>query len=245
MRRVNADAANSLLPGPDSSHAAAGGYPPTVWVEPAGAARVALLMLHGLDMTPAQFAPMLRSLKLPALVALPAGPVARPGGQCAWWPVDDALRDARLARGPADLHDSHPPGRDAARQAVHAAAAALRARAPGLPLVVAGFSQGAMLALDGVLQSPPLAVDALVLWSASRLAFSEWAPALHRLRGVPVHLLHGRADANLDLAAAHALRDALEAEAAVVRMATFDGGHEIPLQAWVGLRRLVRDLAAR
>ena len=91
---------------------------------------------------------------------------------------------------------------------------------------------------------PALAVDALALWSGSRLAFSEWAPELHRLRGVPVHLVHGRADANLGIAAAEALRDALAAEGADVRWSPFDGGHEIPLQAWVGLRRLLRELAA-
>jgi len=221
----------------------AASYPPPVWVESNGDASVAVLLLHGLDMTPAQLVPLVRSLKLPALVALPSGPVERAGGHRAWWPVDDALREARLQAGPADLHDSHPPGRGHARAAVHAAAQALRARAPGRPLVVAGFSQGAMLALDCVFQAPPLSVDALALWSASRLAFSEWTPALHRLRGVRVDLLHGRADANLGIAAAQSLRDALAAEDADVRWSPFDGGHEIPLQAWVGLRRLVRELA--
>jgi phospholipase/carboxylesterase len=244
MTTVNDAPANSSTPATDLPGPVAPGSPPMVWVEPAGEARAAVLLLHGLDMAPAEFAPLLRSLKLPALVALPAGPVERAQGGRAWWPVDDAVRDARIRGGPADLHDSHPAGRDRARCAVHAAAAALRARAPGRPLVVAGFSQGAMLALDCVLQSPPLAVDALALWSASRLAFSEWVPALHRLRGVPVHLLHGRSDANLGLAAAQALRDALLAEQAQVHWATFEGGHEIPLRAWVGLRRLVRELSA-
>ena len=201
-----------------------------------------MVLLHGLDMSPAQLAPLVRSLKLPALVALPSGPVERASGRRAWWPVDDVAREARLKAGPADLHDSHPSGRDRARAVVHAGARALRERAPGLPLILAGFSQGAMLALDCVFQEPPLAVDALALWSASRLAFSEWAPAMHRLRGVRVDLLHGRADANLAIAAAQSLRDALVAEDAEVRWSPFEGGHEIPLQAWVGLRRLVREL---
>ena len=103
---------------------------------------------------------------------------------------------------------------------------------------------GAMLALDAALQAPPLQVEALALWSGSRLAFTEWQPSLHRLRGVPVHLVHGREDANLGLDAGLALRDALAAEGAAVRWSPFDGGHEIPLHAWVGLRRLVRELGA-
>ena len=215
-----------------------------MWIEPVGTPQAAVMLLHGLDMTPAQLAPIAASLKLPALVVLPSGPIERPGGGRAWWPVDDTARAARIATGPADLHDSHPRGREPARDAVHAAARALRERAPGLPLVLAGFSQGAMLALDAVLQTPPLPVDALVLWSASRLASAEWTPALHRLRGVRVELLHGRADPNLAITAGHSLRDALAGVGAHVRWRPFDGGHEIPPQAWLGLRRLVRALAS-
>jgi phospholipase/carboxylesterase len=229
---------------PGAGRSSGDSYPSTVYIESTGPARVVVMLLHGLDMTAGQLAPIVRSLRLPALVALPSGPVERAYGQRAWWPVDDAAREARLRAGPADLHDSHPPGRDRAREAVRGTALALRERAPGLPLIVAGFSQGAMLALDCVFQSPPLAVDALALWSASRLAFSEWAPAMHRLRGVRVDLLHGRIDANLAIAAAQSLRDALVAEEADVRWSLFEGGHEIPLQAWVGLRRLVRELAS-
>jgi len=219
-------------------------YPLTVWIAPVGAPRAAVMLLHGLDMAPAQLAPIATSLKLPALVALPCGPVERAGGGRAWWPVDDAARAARIEAGPADLHDSHPGGREHAREIVLATARALRERAPGLPLVLAGFSQGAMLALDAVLQSPPLPVDALALWSGSRLAFAEWAPALHRLRGLRVDLVHGRADANLAIAAGLSLREALADAGAHVRWLPFDGGHEIPPQAWLALRRLVRELAA-
>ena len=227
----------------DDADCAPGAYPTTVWVEPVATLRAAVRLLHGLDMDPARLAPIVRSLKLPALVALPRGPIARAGGGRSWWPVDDAAREARMRDGPADLHDSHPHGREPARELVHATAHALRERAPGVPLVLVGFSQGAMLALDAVLQAPPLAVDALALWSGSRLAFAEWAPALQRLRGVRVDLVHGRADANLGIAAGRSLHDALEAVGAHVRWLPFDGGHEIPPQAWLALRRLVREVA--
>jgi predicted esterase len=219
--------------------------PPIAWIEPAGAARAAVLVLHGLDMSPSWVAAAVASLRLPALVGVPSGPVARAAGLRSWWPIDDRQRDRRLALGASDLHAVDPSGRAPARAQLHAAAHALRARAPGLPLVVAGFSQGAMLALDAVFQDPPLDVDALALWSASRLAFEQWRPALQRLRGVRVELRHGQADANIAIGAAHALRDALVEGGADVRWMPFDGGHEIPLGAWTGLRRLVREIGAR
>jgi phospholipase/carboxylesterase len=99
-----------------------------------------------------------------------------------------------------------------------------------------------MLALDSVFQEPHLSVDALALWSASRLAFEQWRPALQRLRGVRVELRHGHADDNIAIDAAQALRDALVEGGADVRWIPFDGGHEIPLGAWTGLRRLVREM---
>ena len=242
---VRMDAVNErdVLPPEPGAESSGDAYPPLVWITPAAPPRASVLFLHGLDMAPAQLAPLLGSLNLPARVAVPAGPVLRADGGRAWWPVDDAARNARLAAGPSDLHAVHPAGRAPARDAVHAAARALRARGPGLPLVVAGFSQGAMLALDGVFQDPPLRVDALALWSASRLAFDEWTPTLHRLRGVRIDMAHGQADANLSLAAGESLRDALVAAGADLRWSAFDGGHEIPLRAWVGLRRLVREVA--
>ncbi len=223
-----------------------------------GVARAAVLLLHGLDMAPQTLAPFVRTLRLPAWVALSAAPLARPGGGRAWWPVDDAARALRLASGPSDFAAMDPPGRAAARACVREALAALRARAgPGVPLAVAGFSQGAMLALDALLVDDDVAgegavagdgerpaacgVDALMLWSASRLAYDRWAPHLSRLRGMPVQQLHGRRDANLGLAAGESLRDALVAAGARMEWVAFDGGHEIPLAAWVGLRRWVRE----
>src|ERR1700756_327791 len=111
-----------LAVNPHAAAAPPGAYPPTVWIEPVGTPRAAVMLLHGLDMAPAQLAPIAASLKLPALIALPSGPVERAGGGRAWWPVDDAARAARIEAGPADLHDSHPHGRQHARAAVLATA---------------------------------------------------------------------------------------------------------------------------
>jgi len=212
-------------------------------VPPVGPARATVLLLHGLDMAPDTLAPMVRALRLPAWVLLPCGPLPRPGGGFGWWPVDDGARQARLAAGPGDFVQRDPPGRAPARERVAAAAHRLAGLDPALPLLLAGFSQGAMLALDALFLGPPLPpVAGLALWSGARLAFAQWQPQLHRVAGLAVHQVHGRADANLSLAAGEALRDALRGAGAALRWTAFDGGHEIALPAWVGLRRLVREV---
>lgn len=209
---------------------------------PAGTARAGLALLHGLGMDPAVLRPFLRSLALPAWCLVPEGPVDTGGATRAWWPVDPARRQARLAAGPSDLFDRHPAERDRAHAALDRALARLRQRAPGLPLVLAGFSQGGMLAVDHSLRSGGPVPAALALLSSSCVALDEWAPHWHRLRGVPVLVAHGRHDDDLGFGAGERLRDMMEAAGARVRWLPFDGGHELPLVVWRALRRFVTEV---
>ena len=201
-------------------------------------------MLHGLGMDPAVLRPFLRSLALPAWSLVPEGPVDTGGGTRAWWAVDPAKRQARLAAGPSDLFDRHPAGRPQAHAALDDALASLRQAAPGLPLIVAGFSQGGMLAVDHALRGRGRPPSALALFSSSCIALDEWAPHWQRLAGVPVLLAHGRGDDDLGFGAGERLRDQLLAAGARVRWLPFDGGHELPLVVWRALRRFVADVAA-
>jgi phospholipase/carboxylesterase len=94
-------------------------------------------------------------------------------------------------------------------------------------LVLGGFSQGAMLALDVALhrETPP---SALLLMSCTLLAESEWGPRFGTLAGVPVVLSHGRNDMLLPFPIAELLRDRLREAGAIVDWHPFVGGHEIP-----------------
>ena len=204
--------------------------------------RALLVLLHGLGMRPEVLVPFPHALALPVIAAVPGGPVVHDDGARAWWPVDLAARRERLAdpqRGPTDLVDRHPPGREAARAVLAAQVAALRAAWPGLPLVLAGFSQGGMLALDHLLCDEGTSVQGLVLMSSSRIAAQEWALRWPRLAGLQVLVAHGRQDADLSFGAGEGLRDALLAAGAKVQWLPFDGGHEIPLIVWRALRRFV------
>jgi hypothetical protein len=91
-----------------------------------------------------------------------------------------------------------------------------------------------------------LEVAALVVLSASRIAFDEWQPLLlgGRVRGLPVLVSHGEADADLAFGAGEALRDGLAAAGADVTWVPFAEGHVIPTVVWRRLRGLLHDLAA-
>jgi len=203
-----------------------------------------LLFLHGLDMSPEGVMPVLQALRLPGPVCMPEAPFEDAQGR-AWWPVDRQARAQRMARGPADLHDANPQGREAARAAVQQCVVQIREHWPDRPLVMAGFSQGGMLALDALLQhdstlTPP---DGLVVLSATRLALADWAPYLSRVNGLRMLVAHGRTDGDLCFSAGERLVDLMRGHGASVDWLPFDGGHEIPLVVWRRLRKFVTEFS--
>ena len=215
----------------------------TVDVGPSTAPPLTVVMLHGYAMEPESMAPFARSLGVAGRYHFPRGACTAPGGGAAWWPVDGAARAASLAHGPRDLAGSHPQGRAEARAAL---AALLRAPAlcpPGGLRVLAGFSQGGMLACDTLLHEG-VRVDGLALFSASRIAFDEWQPRRERLAGLPVLVAHGHADTDLHVDAGRALHDWVAQAGARARWLGFDGGHEMPLPVWRGLRQFLHALRA-
>jgi phospholipase/carboxylesterase len=64
-----------------------------------------------------------------------------------------------------------------------------------------------------------------------------------RLRGLPVLVSHGRADADLAFAAGERLRDLLAGGGADVTWVPFEQGHEIPLEVWRALRKFMTTLS--
>jgi phospholipase/carboxylesterase len=213
-------------------------------------APLTLVLLHGYAMEPADLAPFAHSIGIPAYFLLPQGPVASPNGGHAWWEVDLGARESALAVGPRDLATDNPRGLPAARQefgqflaAVTAEAKPYRttSRRTSPTTVIGGFSQGGMLALDWVLRGNQ-PVDGLALLSTSRLAISDWLPQRERLRDLPVFLSHGANDRDLGFAAGERLRDFLLESAAQLTWTPFDGGHEIPLVVWRGLRKFLTGL---
>ena len=199
-----------------------------------GAATV-VVVLHGRDMSGSDLAPFAHSLGVPAYFVFPDAPLPCARGR-SWWPVDSEARLRRLSLGPMDLWALDPPGRAEARDRLDTLLAEFVSRR----CVLVGFSQGGMLAMDYVLHGGR--VDGLVLLSSTRIAFVDWQPRLPCLGGVPILVAHGRLDAELSLAAGEGLRDAAVEGGADVTWLPFDGGHEIPLVVWRGLRQFLRKL---
>ena len=215
----------------------------TTLVEPSGTADCTVVLLHGYAMTPDDLVPFARSLRLPVLFAFPEGPLpAEPGGR-AWWAIDAAARAASLEYGPRDLKAEYPAGRAVARSRLRGMLSALRARGGDTPLVLGGFSQGAMLACDHAIMDGAR-IDGLIAMSASRIAIDDWLPSIGRLSGLPAFVSHGREDGDLAFGAGEGLRDTLVAARAAVTWVPFDGGHGIPLVVWRELRKFLREYAA-
>ena len=199
-------------------------------------APLAVVLLHGRNMAASDLAPFASSLSVPAYFVVPDAPLAaQPRGRT-WWPVDSEARLRRLTAGPMELSHMDPDGRTEARALLGGIVAAL-----ARPVVLVGFSQGGMLAMDYVLHAdaPPAA---LALLSSTRIAIDDWTARASRLAGVPVLVAHGRGDAELAFAAGELLRDFAIAGGARVTWLPFDGGHEIPLVVWRAVRKLVRGL---
>jgi phospholipase/carboxylesterase len=163
-----------------------------------------------------------------------------PGGR-AWWMIDlDRLLNrptpellARFRRDPPDgLAEARAKLTAMLDQAGHHF---------GLPLgrlVLGGFSQGSMLALDLALRlpTPPAAVCVL---SGALVNENEWRELAPGRAGLAVFQSHGRQDGILLYPQATALRDLLTESGLDVEFEPFDGQHEIPP---VVIHRLARFL---
>jgi phospholipase/carboxylesterase len=205
------------------------------------------VMLHGFGASGDDLVALADELDAPDVrFVFPAAPLALAGlyGDArAWWMIDLAALEADQRRGHVrDRSAEVPPGLVEARAVVVRLLAELAAHGDGGPLVLGGFSQGAMLALDVALDAagrgaPPAG---LALMSTTRINGAAWTPLMPKLAGTPIVLSHGRADPLLPYAVAESLRDELTAAGAKVTWVPFGGGHEIPRSVIAAVGVLVR-----
>jgi phospholipase/carboxylesterase len=215
-------------------------------VGPADAALTVVLM-HGFGAPGDDLVPLAGALALPIRFVFPEAPLELGGlygDSRAWWLLDLVRLEAELRTGtPRDRRGEVPEGLPAARDHVARLLDQVKTRlgADDRQLVIGGFSQGAMLALDLALhrEVPPAAV---IVLSGTLLSEVEWQPRFSRLAGVPVFQSHGKRDPLLPYSIAEELRDRLRAAGASVEWSSFLGGHEIPPGVLGGLHEFLRRL---
>lgn len=214
-------------------------------VGPADAA-ITCVLFHGFGAPGDDLVPLAEVFAAPVRFVFPAAPLelgGMYGGARAWWMIDFARIEADRARG-TDRRDEIPAGLAEARTQVLALLDQLQAQ-PAIAqgqLVLGGFSQGAMVALDAALHraAPPAG---LILMSGTLIASPVWQPRMAKLAGVPIALSHGQQDPILPFRMAEVLRDQLIAAGAAVDWRPFRGGHEIPAAAIEGAAALLDRLA--
>lgn len=197
-----------------------------------------LLLLHGYGAPGDDLVPLARQLPVDRAVrfAFPAAPLPLDPGLPpehsgrAWWQLDMVELQRTVVLGDYEtLMKRVPAGLTEAREQVLELLAALQAEHQLTPekLVLGGFSQGAMLAMDIALHAAQRPAG-LVILSGSLICKDEWLPQLTKLRGLPVLQSHGRQDPILSYSIAEKLRDELLAAGAALEFFPFNGGHGIP-----------------
>jgi phospholipase/carboxylesterase len=119
------------------------------------------------------------------------------------------------------------PQLEAARRGIQALLARTLERFAPEQLLLAGFSQGAMLSLDVALAaSPP--VQRVAVLSGALLTDAAALLDAPRATRPAVFISHGREDARLPYSGAERMKSELERRGFSVTFEPFSGGHEIP-----------------
>ena len=205
-----------------------------------------LVLLHGYGSSAERWAPFTQWIRWPerGRFVFPQAPdvTVPPDGPSdgrAWWRLDLASHIPPGQSVP-DLSATQPPGLKAAASLVEDLLESVE-RSPGGPIVLGGFSQGAMVASEVAFRSDAR-LRALVLLSGTIVDEASWERHFDSRRGMPVFLAHGRSDTVLPFAVADRFRAKLEAAGVRVTWVPFDGGHEIPAAVIIALNTFILGL---
>lgn len=194
-----------------------------------------VLLLHGFGAPGDDLVPLADVIQVPGKTRwlFPEAPLPLNmgfGDSRAWWIIDFArIQEDRAAGRVRDLSVEIPQGLALARDRflVFLKELPRQLSIDYKKTVIGGFSQGAMLTCDAVLQTNyPFA--GLVQLSGNLLAQAVWGPLMTQRRGLPVFQSHGAKDDILPHVGAERLRDALNQAGLLVEWHSFRGGHEIP-----------------
>ncbi len=152
----------------------------------------------------------------------------------AWFPVDiQALQQVIHEGRPEKIIEAFPP--DLSESRLFAEQLIAELNIPLSKLILGGFSQGAMLATELVLQAPVNSAG-LVILSGSLIHEKTWRKVAPLRAGMPFFQSHGEHDPLLPLSHAKKLEALLLQSGLKGHLRVFSGGHEIPPSILVQLR---------
>ncbi len=187
----------------------------------------------------------------PIAIAFPAAPLSlesegMPGAR-AWWSLSiqrllSALEDGRYEL----VREEVPDGIEEARDLLSANIQELLNRY-GLThdrLLLGGFSQGAMLAVETACIGLEKAPATLCLYSGALICERRWTPNIGKLAECQVVQSHGRIDPILPLQVGVWLRELIASSGAEPSFIEFNGPHTIPQEAMVQTAHALSQLAS-
>lgn len=209
---------------------------------PGGKDAPTIVLFHGYGADGTDLAPLAREIpqERPWRWVFPDGPRALDFGGLAWFPIDaESIERAQRAGKSVDWSGSRPEGLAQARGAAEDFLKELAA--PWDRLVLGGFSQGSILALEVAFHAPA-PPRGLVILSGNLIDEKGWRSAAPRLAGVPFFQSHGIADPILGFQGGRRLEALLQEAGLEGSLLPFEAGHSIPPEVVEGLSRF---LAAR
>jgi len=205
-----------------------------------GEGPVSLVLLHGYGSNAGDWLQFEHKLQVPldGRLVFPQGPLRGPNGARGWWwlNIEGHVRDGE--RYP-DFSVANPGGIKVASRLVRE----LLASGPG-PIVLGGFSQGAMLSA-GIAFQTEQDLAALVLLGGTTVNEAAWVERFPGRRLMPIFIAHGRNDGVLPFATMERFQARIKAAGLNVTWFPYDGGHDIPDEVVRALNSFLDSLNLR
>ena len=168
-------------------------------------------------------------------------------GARAWWRLNMAQLMQMSATNSFDkMRDAVPDGIDQAREKLCTCIEQCRMQQKWstLPIVLGGFSQGAMLTVDTALRGNIDPVVGLLVFSGALLCESQWRKAAQaKPLSIPLVQSHGLVDQILPISTGRWLHSLLHDIGCIGHLAEFNGPHTIPPEAIENTAKLLANLA--
>ena len=195
-----------------------------------------VICMHGYGADMRDLAPLTQELqtKRPLRWVFPNAPAQLDWGGRAWFPIDVAVfEEAQRTGKTRDLSGHAPEGMAQAREELQSFVKQLGV--PWEKIVLMGFSQGAMMAVDVAARAEAKPAGVAIL-SGTLVDVKTLAKLASKQKGLSFFQTHGSVDPILGFSHALALEKALIEGGWFGKLQRFEGGHAVPPEALETLR---------